>query len=706
MKNLMIVESPNKCKKIQSLLGNDWIIKASMGHIRDLPVKEMGIDFDTFRPHYELNKKGKGVISGLRKLCRSVDQVWLATDPDREGEAIAWHLQQTLNLKDPYRVTFKSITGASISKAVENPGRIDTSLVQAQEGRRVLDRLVGYSVSPALSQACGNGVWLTAGRVQSVALRLVVDRELEILNFKSTQYIDVYLKFQTSKFKWKAKWLPGDLLPEVEKYWTNEAFANQVANIRSVNVTSVKKTKRVKRPPAPFITSTLQQAASVTLKISPKKCMQAAQKLFESGLITYHRTDNPNLSDEGAIEVRDWLAQNGHSQHISPTINTWIAKSSAQEGHAAITPTSISKLPEAQPDPADELLLLYQLIWQRAVACQMKSAEFDATTVCIRSNDVIQDRHMKFVAKGDLLKYSGWLSLSGDDKTEEIASDKSVIIPDLEEGQHLIAEDGVVERKQTKPPVRYTEASLIKKMESEGVGRPATYASIIDNIVHREYVRIVKRKLSATDLGLLIVRTLVNRFSFMELKYTSDVESLLDQISAGNRQYFEIVSNAYRILSTELGALNNLSNPSQTQYECPSCGKPLRLIKNKFWGCSAYPGCNYTAPNDKGKPGQVDNAYQCECGTGYLQRIKGKKSYFWGCSEYPQCDITMSDNRGKPIQNAKITSQTPQLSSEQCPTCHAGTLILRKVKQGKNIGKEFYGCSKYQKCNHFSWKST
>ncbi|MES9940279.1 MAG: type I DNA topoisomerase [Candidatus Thiodiazotropha sp. 6PLUC2] len=652
MKHLMIVESPNKCKKIQSILGPDWIVKASMGHVRDLPQKEMGVDFETFKPDYVPSKKGKEVLGSLKKLTKTVGQVWLATDPDREGEAIAWHLQQALNLKKPYRVTFNAITKSSVTESVNNPSEIDISLVRAQEGRRVLDRLVGYSVSPELSRACGNGAWLTAGRVQSVALRIVADRELEILNFRPKDYVEVYLHFDTDNIRWKAKWMPGDLLPEVEKYWTNRAFAQHVADIRNVIVTSIDRSKRSNRPPPPFITSTLQQAASVSLGMSPKQCMQNAQKLFEAGLITYHRTDNPNLSDDGATEVREWLQNNGYIDHISSQINTWKSKANAQEGHEAIRPTSIPKHPDKSQDIPQDLQQLYKLIWQRAVACQMKNAEIDVTKLSLSSNDQIDGHIMHFLAKGEQLIYSGWRLLSVRDAADESVKDNDQQLPRLTQNQQLYAIDGAVEDKQTKPPARYTEASLIKKLEAEGVGRPSTYASIIDNIVHRGYVIVNKRKLNATDLGILIVRTLVNRFSFLELKYTSQIETLLDQVAAGHMDYFDVVSNAYRVLTGELGALAELGNQNEVQHTCPRCGKTLRLIKNKFWGCSGYPDCGYTAPNVKGKPGELDKSHPCKCGKGYMQRRKGKRSYFWGCSNYPECDVTMADRKGKPVEHS------------------------------------------------------
>jgi DNA topoisomerase-1 len=715
--NLLIVESPNKCKKIQSILGDGWIVKASMGHVRDLPTKEMGVDMESFQPQYVANEKGKKVLAGLRKLSQSSQKVWLATDPDREGEAIAWHLQQALRLKNPIRVSFNEITKKAISEAIRKPGQIEIKLVQAQEGRRVLDRLVGYSVSPALSRACGNGTWLTAGRVQSVALRLVEEREREIQNFKPKDYVEAWLRFETDGVSWRAQWRPGELMPEGQKHWKDRAFAKRVAQLREVTVASVHKTKRSRRPPPPFITSSLQQAASVTLKLSPDRCMQLAQELFETGLITYHRTDNPNLADDGLHEVVEWLNRNGYENDVANPAHHWKAKASAQEGHEAIRPTSLEK-PQAYDALTQEQQRLYALIWKRTVACQMKPAQFNVTTILLMSTDQLDGQNMQFEARGEQLVYSGWMKLIERDTAEEQAEgDESQQLPALVEHQPLIALEGVVKDKQTKPSARYTEASLIQKLEAEGIGRPATYAAILKNIVQRGYVAIQKRKLGATDLGILIVQTLVERFRFMEVGYTREIEEQLDEIAAGRNRYLTVVSSAYRDLAQELKSLEGIVVEATVQHVCTECGKPLRLIKNKFWGCSGYPECGYTAPNEKGKPGtpraakkrggEIDRTYPCRCGKGYLQPRKSKQGdHFWGCSNYPECKLTQPDDDGKPGERRpKVSSPSKamQTAGEACPTCNSGTVVLRTVKNGQNAGKKFYGCTNFPECRHFSW---
>jgi DNA topoisomerase I len=718
MSRLLIVESPKKAKTIQSLLGDGWIVKASQGHVRDLPRKEMGVDLESFQPQYvPSGDKAKQILASLRKLCLSSSEIWLATDPDREGEAIAWHLQQALRLSNPKRVSYKEVTKKAIQEAIGKPRQIDIDLVRAQEGRRVLDRLVGYSVSPALSRACGNGAWLTAGRVQSVALRLVVEREREIRSFKPTDYVEVWLQFETSGVAWQAKWQPGDLMPAGQSHWTDKAFAERVVQLRDVAVVSVQKTTRSRRPPPPFITSSLQQAASVTLKLSPDRCMQLAQELFEAGLITYHRTDNPNLADDGLNEVVDWLNRNGYENDVANPAHRWKAKAGAQEGHEAIRPTALEK-PQGYDELTAEQQRFYALIWKRTVACQMKPAQFNVTTVMLASTGQLDGRTLQYEARGEVLIYPGWMKLSERDTTEEPAEgEESQQLPALVERQSLAAVDGVVKEKQTKPPGRYTEASLIQKLEAEGIGRPATYAAILKNIVQRGYVAIQKRKLVATDLGILIVQTLVERFQFMEVGYTREIEAQLDEIATGRNRYLTVVSSAYRDLAQELKSLEGIVVEGVAQHLCPECGKSLRLIQNKFWGCSGYPECGYTAPNDKGKPGtpraakknggELDMTYPCGCGKGYLQPRKSKQGdHFWGCSNYPECKHTQPDDDGRPGERqpkASSPSKAKQAAGEVCPTCNGGTLVLRTVKNGKNAGKTFYGCTHFPECNHFSW---
>jgi len=714
MTRLIIVESPNKCKKIQGYLGQGWVVKASLGHVRDLPEKEMGVDLNTFRPSYVATRKGKEVLAGLRASIKSAETVYLAMDPDREGEAIAWHLAEALNLKNAKRITFNEITQKAVQKAIQETGEIDRQKVAAQECRRILDRLVGYSVSPALSNAYGS--WLTAGRVQSVAVRIVAERELAIQNFKPTAYVEVFLSFINDDIAWRAQWIPGDLLGKDQQRWTDKPFAQRVAALKAVKVTAVNEEKQSRRPPPPFITSSLQQAASVSLKMPPKKCMQIAQQLFEAGLITYHRTDSPNLSDEGIADVVAWLTSNGYTVADKP--NHWKAKAGAQEGHEAIRPTAVDTVPDTLAGQLDaSQQKVYRLIWSRAVASQMPDAVFSITNINLASVEHIAGNVMTFVAQGRLLLTDGWMALTRVDSSEEQTAgmDDNQLLPKLQKSTQLTANTGEVVDKQTKPPPRYTEASLIRKLENEGIGRPSTYASIIDNIQHRKYVVVTKRKLVATDLGIVIYRALKDRFQFVELEYTRTIESQLDQIAMGAATYGEVVSGAYAQLATELGSFSNVSIGQQEKHDCPDCNKPLRLIQGKFWGCSSYPECSYTAPDEEGHPGTPrkrtaltdDTRYPCTCGNGFMRERQFNDKTFWGCSNYPQCKKSLPDDNGKPgvraNQNAK---ETKAVAGDVCPECAEGCVVKRAIGKGKkNEGKPFLGCTHFPKCRYFSWQA-
>jgi len=360
---------------------------------------------------------------------------------------------------------------------------------------------------------------------------------------------------------------------------------------------------------------------------------------------------------------------------------------------------------------------LYKLIWLRTVASQMKNAEFEVTLVNLKSTDQLDGKYMQFVSKGEVNKYPGWMLLTKQDATNESAKENIQSLPSLHQSQHLITHDGEVKDKKTKPPARYTQASLIKKLKTEGIGRPATYASILSNIIDRNYVSVKKNKLFAEELGMLITDTLSNKFQFMEISYTRDVEKQFDLISGGKEKYFNVISTAYSYLKDEMVSLEGLKIGNQETHSCPKCSKDLRLIQNKFWGCSGYPECSYSAPNKNNKPGEsiekksVDETYACSCSNGYMQRRNHKGSYFWGCSSFPKCKITLPDNDGEPGTNNSNTKSSDNKSGagDACPDCKDGQLILRSVKSGKNEGKNFLGCSNHYesgiKCGYFAWAS-
>ncbi len=672
---LMIIESPGKIPKLKAILGDGWQIAASVGHVRDLPTREMGIEPPDFKPQYELIERGVAVIAKLKALARQADAVYLATDPDREGESISWHLQQCLRLDNPLRVTFNEITPTAVKTALNNPRTIDVKRVAAQEARRVLDRRVGYMVSPELSRQTGER--LSAGRVQSPAVYLVVERERQIKDFKVTHHFGALLIFAYAKnqskpaqdfapIEYSAEWLTRpNFVTADNPYFMDRAFATAVSEVKIVLVKSFDETEAKRSPPAPFTTSTLQQAASVTLGLDPKTTMEAAQKLYEQGHITYHRTDNPNVSDDSLSDIYAVAVKMGLDMAERP--RKFKAPEGAQEGHPAITPThwEIEDAGETSDQRA-----LYSMIRLRAIACQLADARYAVRTARLEAVEPIDGKAVEFEAKGRTLVYSGWLKLLDGDQTEEAANDNEPAnpIPDLAHGQTLSVALGKLLEKKTQPPSRYTQASLIRKLESEGVGRPATYAAIMENIISREYVATVKKNLVPTETGCLVVDSLVRKFQFIELGYTRQIEQDLDRIAQGEASYKAIIQAVHANLSREIGELGLSVVP---KHPCPSCGKPLNRIKGKtgyFWGCASFPDCNTTLPDNEGEPGlpklpMALSEYLCQqCNRALVHRIKaGKGGYdFWGCSGYKDgCKKTYPNLNGKPHYDATKTVNTP-----------------------------------------------
>lgn len=649
--NLLIVESPGKCKKIKSILGQNWVVKASVGHIRDLPVRDLGFDRDTLRPVYEELTDKKKVIKELRDFARTAREVYLATDLDREGEGIAWHLKEVLGLKGNYkRVVFKEITKAGINEGMSKPRKLDNGLVLACEARRLLDRMVGYMVSPELGKAYDNK--LSAGRVQTPAVLLVVMREKEIQAFISKPYFEVELFFSSQKnINWKAKWnwqkYSAVVNPGIElSHWTDKGAAARAAGVRDLRVVNVQRKDVKRNPPPPFTTSTLQQAASAALKINPKKCMQLAQKLYEAGLITYMRTDATFLSDDALGQINDYLINNGFGSCVLDKPNTWKAKDGAQEAHECIRPSHIADRTVAFDDPLG--VKLYEMIWARTVASQMKSAIYDAKKITLESLEQIDWQNLEYVAIGRTLKFPGWLRLTDKDFTEdgdnkaEAAKEVEQTLPEVNRGEEITALEGNVLSKKTKPPERYTEASLVKKLEAEGVGRPSTYAAIMDTIIARGYVEIKKRKLHATALGISVIDTLTDKFGFCSVDYTRGIEEQLDKLTLGQADYHKLMRSVYEQLEGEIAGFGSPKISGFSKDEIGYLGQKKRGSSGKSKKSSKADSNKQSGHKPK------DTRYPCMvCGTGFMQKRQGKSS-FWGCSNYPKCKNTHPDKDGRP----------------------------------------------------------
>ena len=645
---LLIIESPGKKKKLAAILGKEWNIAASVGHIRDLPVKDMGVYGPDFEPHYVLTKRGGEVVENLKKLVNAADEVYLGTDPDREGESISWHLKECLKLKNPIRITFNEITKNAVEKALKSPRKIDTKLVMAQEARRVLDRIVGYGVSSHISSQ--KGLTLSAGRVQSPAIWLVVDRERAIKAFKVTKHFGAMLYFSDNGEEWSAEWLTKpDFVTDESPYFMDKIFSEKVSEIKKVEVLSFKETEAKRSPPPPFTTSTMQQAASVALGLDPKAAMDAAQKLYEQGHITYHRTDNPNVSDDALDDIRAVALKLG--LEMAEKMRKFKAPEGAQVGHPAITPTHWEVEEAGESDIQKKL---YGLIRLRAIACQLADARYAVRTVRLKSADQIpmisnDGKEVEFEGKGRKLIFGGWLQLIDSDQTEEKEEDFLNPIPICQPEEIIAVSQGKMLEKKTKPPSRYTQATLIKKLESEGIGRPATYAAIMENITGRKYVENKKKNLVPTSTGELVIDALENKFSFLELKFTRNVEEDFDRIAKGEMQYKEVVGKMNEVLEKEMSVL------PISKHSCHICKSPLRRINGKngpFWACIKFPDCKFTLPDSNGEPGQKKEAalseYKCpNCQKSLVHRVKkGAGGYdFWGCSGFKEGCKTSFKNK-------------------------------------------------------------
>lgn len=596
---LVIVESPNKCSKIQEILGPGYKVMASVGHIRDLPEKQMGITGPNFVPAYEITKPD--VVKRLQDAAARAECVYLATDPDREGEAIAWHLAQALGLKNPQRITYQSVTKEAIHAALGAPRPIDMHLVQAQECRRVTDRLVGYKVSPILNAAFQGGTFLTAGRVQSAALRVLVEREAQIKKFVSVTHYGVEFHFTGQDGQtWRAAWDTKPFLTPTEEYILDKGLAERIAATVNFRVATYEEKQSKEGPQPPFTTTTLQKAGEKALGLGVNDIMALAQKLFEGGHITYMRTDSPALSHEALAGIAEACQRHGFP--VVSKARAWKAKEGAQEAHEAIRPTHFENL-DAGDTEAEKAL--YQLIWRRAVATQVADAVYAGQRIVLAGVGDFAGKELLARASSRRLVSPGWRAVynvaDADDETQEEANN----LPVLKEGADLVAASGSVTTKKTAPPKRYTQSGLVDVMERYGIGRPSTYGATVAKLLSSGYVSLEKKNLVPTPQGVNVVLALTGRFSFVDFDFTKKFEELLDDIAQGKKTYLELTSALDTRLQHELKAFTAAVIPAERL--CPDCGHPLKRLYKPgkpggydFFACN---GCQARYRSVNGKPG-------------------------------------------------------------------------------------------------------
>ncbi|MDD5383163.1 MAG: type I DNA topoisomerase [Candidatus Margulisbacteria bacterium] len=704
--NLVIVESPAKARTLEKFLGKEFTVEACGGHVRDLPPKSIGVKIDhDFEPNYKIIKGKEKIIKELQAAAKKAALVFLAPDPDREGEAIAWHLKALLGENGKVkRIEFNEITKEAVTSAVKHPREIDLARVNAQQARRILDRLVGYKLSPLLWKKVRKG--LSAGRVQSVAVRLICEREEEIKAFKAEEYWDIFAKLANQeKADLAAKLIargeePLGVSPkEKGKVISSEAEAKKILKeLEGVEfiVHQVTKKEQNRYPSPPFITSTLQQEASRKLGFSAKKTMVLSQKLYEGvdvtgegrvGLITYMRTDSVRIANEAESAVRKYIHDLFGKDYLPPQPLKYKKKKQAQDAHEAIRPTSVFRHPEKVKDSLrpDELEL-YELIWKRFVACQMMPAVFDQTAIDIIAGDY------KFRATGTTLKFDGFIKVyieSEDD--EETNGEKAGNLPVVKAGEKLTLLSLAPDQHFTQPPPRYNEASLVKELEKRGIGRPSTYAPILSTIQDRGYVEKEGKALKPTEIGVTTNGLLVKHFPvIMDIKFTAHMEDDLDNIVAGKKDWVEILKIFYEPFSKALAEaevkMEKVKKEIATKEKCPDCGKPLVIRQGRygdFLACSGYPKCKYTkALVEEGTPETAKE--KCDKCGGQMVIKHSRFGSFLACSQYPKCKNI------KPILK-KIEAK--------CPKCE-GDLVERRTRRGK----VFYGCINYPKCDFATWQ--
>lgn len=707
MKSLVIVESPAKAKTIGKYLGKDYTVKASVGHIMDLPKSKLGVDIENnFEPHYIVIKGKAPVVKELKAAAKKADRVLLATDPDREGEAIAAHVAETLTdhskKKKVYRVLFNEITKKAVLQAIEHPGAIDVNKVDAQQARRVLDRLVGYQISPILWKKVRRG--LSAGRVQSVALRMICEREQEIKAFVPEEFwsLTAFLEGKVPP-QFEAKLIKKDV--EKLRIKNNDEVQKILADLqdKSYTVSKVEKKERRRNPVPPFTTSKLQQEAGRKLGFTAKRTMGIAQSLYEGvdvgdegtvGLITYMRTDSTRVGKEAQDEARELIGTKFGKEYVPEKPPVYASAKTAQEAHEAIRPTSAVREPDTIRDYLEpDQYKLYKLIWNRFIASQMNPAIIDQTGVDITAGDYT------FRANGSVVKFPGFMAVYMEEKSEDQVSEDENgegVLPPLTEGDPLTLIKLDPKQHFTQPPPRYSEALLVKTLEEKGIGRPSTYAAIISTIQERDYVDKIENKFRPTELGVLVNDLLVNHFPVvMDVAFTAKMEEELDKIEEGAMPWVEAVKDFYTPFNESLEkALVEMRNvkaeQTPTEINCEKCGKPM-VIKwgrnGQFLACSGYPECKNTKPFVRKENGDVEAAPEettnevcVKCGAAMVVK-RGKFGKFLACSRYPECTYTQGISTGV-----------------ACPE-DGGKIVERRSR----YGKVFYSCSNYPDCKYAIW---
>lgn len=716
--NLVIVESPAKAKTIEKYLGKDFHVLASFGHVRDLIPKEGAVDPDhDFAMKYELIERNQKHVQAIAKAAKKADALYLATDPDREGEAISWHLLEILkrkklmNGKPVHRVVFHEVTKNAITQAIEHPQTLSDNLVNAQQARRALDYLVGFNLSPLLWKKIRRG--LSAGRVQSPALRLIAEREAEIEQFKSREYwtIEAAAIADDQPLKAKLTHYQSEKLTQfsIEQEEQATRIRNTLLNLANdrLQVVKLERKQRKRNPAAPFITSTLQQEAARKLGFTTKRTMSVAQQLYEgidiggetTGLITYMRTDSVTLANEAISELRELIASRFGKDNLPPQPRRFKTKSkNAQEAHEAVRPTSAHRLPDAiRAHLSSDQHKLYNLIWKRTVACQMIHATINTVAVDLACGN----EENLFRATGSTIANPGFMAvyLEGKDDAKE-SDDKETFLPSLQEGQFVTLDDIIQQQHFTEPPPRYSEASLVKALEEYGIGRPSTYASIIATLQQRNYSVLEKKRFHLTDVGRIVNKFLTEHFTkYVDYSFTADLEDQLDAVSRGEKKWIPLMREFWEPFKLLVGHKDESVQRKDVTQEmldekCPECGRQLsiRLGRNgRFIGCTNYPECKYTRNlNDDSAPPELEivEGRNCPECNGPLAIKTGRYGKFIGCSNYPQC------RHIEPLEK-------PVDTGAACPQCHKGSLLKRKSRNGKI----FYSCSTYPKCQYAIWNA-